>query len=240
MRVPWVILAGKTPRTLFRDKLVQVRKFAKEENLEVIPIDTNLSEILQMNFQSTHTLRNLSCILTLQKLFKNYYYASPHRFDKYSLNSIDTGDYDLLNTNMLSTESVSFFSSSANLSRIERTELITNFPKTYTYLDVCTNSRKAGDFINCSKCDKCLRTALTLDLMGKLNLYEKVFDLEVYHRYKQDYIGRLIAGKKKDEFAKELYEFMKVSGKLPVSGYLQFLKVKLKGFKKGVQKTLKK
>src|SRR5690606_13696809 len=111
-------LGGEIPRMILQNKLLKIKKIAKEEDLEVIPIDTNLSDILGMNFQSTHTLRNLSCILNLQKLFKNYYYASPNRFDEFNLNSKDAGDYDLLNVSMLSTESINLYSSVVHLTRI--------------------------------------------------------------------------------------------------------------------------
>jgi len=231
---------GKNSRIVYHNKLLHVKKFAKEEDLEVIPIDTNLSEILKMNFQSTHTLRNLSCILNLQKLFKNYYYASPHRFDKFSLNSKDTGDYDLLNVSLLSTESINFFSSAANLTRIERTDSIANYSSTYNYLDVCTNPHQGGNIINCSRCNKCLRTALTLDLLGKLKLFEGVFDLKVYYRHKQAFIGKVLATKGEDQFAKEIYEFMIDSNQFSYLYYTHFINYKFKGIKNNIKRILKK
>lgn len=229
---------GKHARLLYDNKFPLIKQFAAEEEVKVIPIDTNLSEILNMNFQSTHTLRNLSCILNLQKLFKNYYYASPHRFDKFSLNSIDTGDYDLLTVSLLSTESINFFSSAANLTRIERTDLISNYPSTHNHLDVCTNSQHAGTVINCSKCDKCLRTALTLDLLGKFKLFKGVFDLNVYYRHKNDFIGKVLATKEEDQFNKEIYEFMIGTNQFSYLYYYHFFIFKLKGLKKNVKKLI--
>jgi hypothetical protein len=35
---------------------------------------------------------------------------------------------------------------------------------------------------NCSKCDKCLRTQLNLEIVGALQNYAEVFDLELYQR----------------------------------------------------------
>ena len=37
---------------------------------------------------------------------------------------------------------------------------------------------KTGQVENCSVCNKCLRTQITLDLLGKLDLYQDVFDLK--------------------------------------------------------------
>nr|WP_298332113.1 hypothetical protein [uncultured Christiangramia sp.] len=229
---------GQHTRELFYSKLKQVRKFADSVNVEVIPIDSNISELLQMNFQSTHTFRNLSCILNLQKLFKIYYYASPHRFDQFSLNKTDSGDYDLLNTQFLSTNSLTFFSSVANLNRIERTELISHFSSTYNHLDVCTNSRNSGGFVNCTRCDKCLRTALTLDILGKLELYKHVFNLKIYKQEKTKYIGKILA-QHNNEFNKELVLYLKQSNDWSSKYRVAYLKYKMKKYKSEIRKFVK-
>ncbi|RKS45143.1 hypothetical protein BC962_2819 [Gillisia mitskevichiae] len=233
-------LGGENPRMVYQKKLLQIKKFGKEENLEVISIDTNLSEILNINFQSTHTLRNFSCILNLQKLFKNYYYASPNRFDEFSLNSIDSGDYDLLNVSMLSTESINFFSSAANLTRTERTNLITNYSQTYKYLDVCTNSSIQNNWGNCSECEKCLRTELTLELLGKLHLYDKVFNIKKYYKNKNRFIGKVLATKEENVFNKDLWNLLKEKNQIHFIHYIECISFKFKSHKKEFKKFIKK
>ena len=200
---------GEKSRTIYEKRLEAVINFAAEENLDVISVDSNLSEILKMNFQQTHSLRSISCVLHLQKLFQNYYYSTAYRLDHFELNPKDTSDYDTLNLQMLSTESTTFFPAAAQYSRVERTLLVANYPGSFQTLDVCTDPPMNSSYLNCSACYKCLRTQLTLDLAGKLQEYEKVFNLEIYKREKEKYIGSLLSKKKRSVLDKEVLKYMK-------------------------------
>lgn len=194
---------------LFKERYEKAKAFAKSINKDIIKIDSNLSLILNMKFQSTNTLRNASCVLILQKLFRNYYIASKNRFDYFKLHDYDTQDYDSLILNLLSTESTTFHSSVAQFTRVQRTALISIHPETYNYLDICTSSKKYNDGVNCSQCNKCLRTALTLDLLGKLNLYKNVFHIDKYEQLKNNYIAHVIKTKYKDQINGHLYDLLK-------------------------------
>lgn len=230
---------GEKSRKIFNERLKRASSFSKNENKSMISVDSNLSEILQMNFQQTHSLRSASSVLILQKLIKNYYYSSAYRFDFFKLNCKDTSDSDILNLNMLSTESTRFFSSVAQFSRIERTLLISSYPETYDYLDVCVNHQNNKEFINCSKCYKCLRTQLTLDIAGCLPRYKKVFDLKEYHKNKSRYIAALYAKKDKSTLDIELMEFFNEKGiKLSLKIYLLILKYYSKNFARGLKTFL--
>lgn len=194
---------GEKARKVFRERYELVKKYPTQN--KIITIDSNMNEILMMNHQLTHTLRSIGCILNLQKLFKYYYYASTYRFENYELkNSIDTGNYDILLLPLLSTETTTFYSSVSQYTRIERTEIITKHPESYFNLNVCVSHQAQ----NCSVCPKCLRTEITLDLLGKLNLYKNVFDLEKYNKVKNKYIGYILYSKKNNIFSNEIYELM--------------------------------
>lgn len=198
---------GEKARKKFRERYKLVKKYPTKN--KIITIDSNMNEILMMNHQLTHTLRSIGCILNLQKLFKYYYYASTYRFENYKLkNSIDTGNYDILLLPLLSTETTTFYSSVSQYTRIERTEIITRYPESYTNLNVCVGYSKSENVENCSICSKCLRTEITLDLLGKLNLYNKIFDLEKYNKIKDKYIGYILYSKKNNIFSNEIYELM--------------------------------
>lgn len=201
-------LGGKRAREVYEQRYNIVQMFAKKENKKLISIDSNLSEILNINFQKSHSIRNISCALNLQKLFRNYYYASAYRLDHFKLNANDTSDADFLILRLLDTESTSFYSSVAQLTRVERTLLISDFPETYDYLDVCTNPWMERDKINCSKCYKCLRTQLTLDIAGELEKYQEVFDVYLFRKIKHKYIGELLYKKNKSPLDRELIDFM--------------------------------
>jgi len=233
---------GDMSRELFQTRLKSVENFAKGEGKEVLTVDSNLSELLQMNFQKTHSLRSISCVLLFQKLFKNYYYASAYRLDHFSLNSKDTSDFDIFNLNMLSTESTNLYSAVAQFTRVERTLEVAKHPETYNFLDVCIHPWMNNDSLNCSSCYKCLRTQLTLDIAGKLNNYRNVFNLDKYYELRNKYIGELLIKTNKSDLDKELIAFLKKSDiHLPYINYYSikyWKKNKIDIFKKIIKKKL--
>ncbi|RIU94898.1 hypothetical protein [Oceanobacillus picturae] len=208
---------GQEARDLFQKRIQLIRPFAEEQHIDIIEIDSNLSEVLKMNYVQTHTLRNVAAVLTMQKLFRYYYYSSGRQFKDFELKTKVAGSYDLLSLTMLSTESLSFFSSGANYSRVEKTRHITEYEPTHRYLNVCAG----GSSANCSRCEKCLRSMLTLEVQGKLDLYHHVFDLHVYRQEKTKYIAKVLADVKKDAYAAEIYnEMRKHAFPISASSYL--------------------
>ncbi len=234
-------LGGENTRNIYHKRLHRIKKFATQVNIPLITVDTNLSELLQLNFQQSHSLRNISCILHFQKFFEHYYYASAYRLDYFNINPKDTSDSDFLYLSLLSTESTTFFSSVSQYTRVERTLLITKHPETYSHLDVCTNPRESGEFINCSVCYKCMRTQLTLEIAGCLEKYKSVFNIQKYKHAKNKYIGELFYKKNKSPLDNELIVFMQKVN--PIKTYKINIFVFNHWFlsaKKNLKKTIKK
>lgn len=229
-------MGGEKSRNVFLERLGNIEGFAEETNRKLIPVDSNLSEILNMKFQQTYNLRTISCVLLLQKLFRNYYYSSGTRFDHFSFNKEEIADVDMLIIPNLSTESTSMFVSALKYSRIERTGLIANFPETFKYLDVCTQpANNRGDKINCSKCYKCTRTMLTLDLLGQLDHYSNVFNISHFQKNKYKYVGKLISKRKRLTLDRELIKFIQEKG-VPTKAYLYSFKNHFFELKKHLKK----
>lgn len=229
---------GEATRKIFHERLKKSEKFAEREGKDIIPIDSNLSEILMMKFQETNTLRNVSCALLLQKLFRNYYSASKNRFDFFKLHAYDTQDYDSLILNMLSTESISFYSAVANLTRLERTDFIADFEGTYDHLDICTSPRRAAQegVMNCSRCKKCLRTALTLDLLGKLENYKNVFNFDTYREHRNTFIWYIISTRNDNQISRDIYDLLREKDQI---NYYGIAVSKLKNQKKKLQAVIR-
>ena len=119
---------------------------------------------------------------------------------------------------LIETESLSFYSSMSQSTRYRRTEIISNYEPSYKYLDVCT-ALHVTDKINCSKCEKCLRTQITLELIGKLNRYNEVFNLKVYEQYKDKYIADLVSKKNLNQINQELYLKLNLKGEIKFKHY---------------------
>ena len=66
-------------------------------------------------------------------------------------------------------------SSLAASTRYDRTKLLSDFGPAQKLLNVCINGAP-----NCGKCFKCVCTMLQLDQMGKLDVFEGVFDTSYY------------------------------------------------------------
>ncbi|WML47801.1 hypothetical protein RCG23_21105 [Neobacillus sp. PS3-34] len=205
-------LGGEKARNLFKKRVELVKPCASELGKELITIDSNISEILELGFYETHTYRNISACLVLQKLFKVYYYSSSYSLKYFELKPDSCGHFDIFNMSMLSTENISFFSTCPYLTRVEKTRIVSEFKTAYKFLNVCLR-----DGENCGECEKCVRTLFTLELFGKLKEFSSVFNLNNYYRKKLNYIAKVIAYQNKNEYMKEIYdEIVDRNFKIPV------------------------
>ncbi|MCC2684179.1 MAG: hypothetical protein K0R75_1078 [Paenibacillaceae bacterium] len=174
---------GQQAYNLFQKRSRVAVACAKEIGKELIVLNSNISEKVRLYFQPTHTLRSISAALTLQKLFRSYYYSSTYHPKYFDLSKKDVAYFDIFHVPLLSTETTSFFSSCSTYTRFEKTRLISTFKPSYRHLNVCVNSD-----VNCGHCFKCLKTLLTLDILGKIENYSSAFNLEAYYKAKPDYI----------------------------------------------------
>ncbi|TGC11569.1 hypothetical protein [Methanolobus halotolerans] len=194
-------------KILFEKRYILLKQYADEINIDFLKIDSNLSDILMMDFEITHTIRNISSILLLQRLFSKYYYASSTTYEDFKVSKEgNISSVDSISVNLLSTETLEFILSGPQYTRTKKTELITAYEPSKRYLNVCTDEVSTT---NCSVCFKCRRTLLTLDILGKLEEYERVFDIKKYKINRDKYIYRTILKSKIDPFNKEIIEFAK-------------------------------
>ena len=128
---------------------------------------------------------------------------------------------------LLSTDKTEIIISNPEMTRIDKTKYIINDGLAQNYLYVCwkelivnrwPNSQIAkikDRYLNCSRCDKCQRTLLAIDLLGKLPLFEKVFDVSYWNSVKDSYIAKVLINKEKSSFYYELQDLMKDIGYHP-------------------------
>lgn len=203
---------GDLSRQLYKNRMKFARKFAEDNCFKFISIDTNMNEFLMMDHEKTHTFRSLSCALLLQKLFSKYYYSSGFEFNETRIDEYDTACYDILNMQCLSTEDITFYSTGIETNRIGKVKKIVNYEPSYKNLNVCINE----DY-NCGECEKCKRTLLELDSIGKLELYKNVFDIDKFYKNKnKNLLFMLHKVKEKNNYYIESYnEYKKRNIKIP-------------------------
>ncbi len=197
---------GDNGRNLFRERYARLKPTAERIGLPFIAIDTNIDDFYKsLSYQQTHTPRNASIALFLQRGLGCYLYASTfHYRDVFIGSTYDMAYSDPITLPLLSTEAIDLFSVGSEYTRVEKTLRVADIEDSYLALDICTRGDKAG---NCSTCWKCKRTLLTLEIAGLLERYNGVFDLNAYRRVRESYIAEVL--KSEDPLLHEIAVFAK-------------------------------
>lgn len=199
----------ESTRESFYREVNRIKQFASKFNIPVVSIDTNLHEFYpEYNFNWSHSYLNMACVLSLQKLWGKYIYASGYSLNNFEFNISDSAKYEPFLLTNLSTESTELISGDMELSRADKVRYIMNDAIVKDNLNVCLkeqciNSESGIDnynnqFINCGKCEKCLRTILQLEIYGKLEEYKDIIDLSEWQHLKPYYLGKVIACRKEN------------------------------------------
>lgn len=212
--------SGENGTHLFHKRHNRIRPIASRIGLPFIAIDTNMDSFYQgLDFQLTHTPRNASIALLLQREIKRFYYASSFHYSNAFIGpSYDMAYSDTITLPLLSTETLEMISTGSEYTRVEKTLKVAKIEDSYRALDICVRG-DTQNMINCSTCWKCKRTMLTLEIAGELDRYSGVFDLDAYRRIQDLYIGEVLCSK--DPLLREIASFIKNSGfKVPLSSRL--------------------
>lgn len=182
---------GVRAAQLYTTRLERPRKFAKEYGFEFIANNSNLQDVIKQTHFKTHTYSSIFAVYCLQKLYSIYYYASAgYKYSEFTLEDRNCcGSYEILSLPLLSTQKLKIYSEGADLSRIEKLQIVAAYEPSYSYLNVCLNEK-----YNCCKCEKCIRTLLELDAIGVLDKYQEVFDVKYYRNNKHWYLVQLLKG----------------------------------------------
>lgn len=218
---------GENARKLYTERKLLAEKFCQENGFELVESDSNLMDVIPQNHLLSHTYSSCFAILALQKLYSIYYYASSgYPFQYFSLQDNEKYDcayYELLSLDVFSTPELKIYSEGGALSRFDKIKRVAEYTPSYKYLNVCI---KEGQ--NCGQCEKCTRTLLALDALGKLDLYRNVFDIDYYRLHRREYLVKLYGQKWcGNTVYKELYPYFKkkVTVGMKVIAWIKFLKV---------------
>lgn len=198
---------GEPSWGLFQKRYERVQPAAAEFPLPLIRVDSSVDMFYpNFAFHQTHTPRNASVPLILQNGIRKWFYASGQtEADSFvgPTEYIAFSDYFALP--MISTNVTGLALSGAQYTRVEKTVKINEIPQSRRYLDVCVVTSP-----NCSKCWKCLRTLMTLEIAGVLDEYSEVFDLMAYREVRQSFFQEVM--KSEDLYLKEIADFAIESG----------------------------
>ncbi len=186
---------GIRGRELFLERLAHVQPLASELGLPLVSVDSNVSDFYsdtELGFMRTHTLRNASVALLLQRKIGQFLYASSYAFPQIRVAAkCSSGYVDAIVLPLISNRNIRLRSSEAALSRVEKTMRIAQMKLAQGKLDVCAGGAKAV-VGNCSECWKCMRTMLTLDVAGALEKFSAVFDLNKYFENRAAYQAEVL------------------------------------------------
>ena len=206
-------------RKSFYKDTERVRKFAESIGLPFVWVDSNVRSLyLEMNFNSCHSYLNMGIVLSMQKLWRRYIYASGYSVDNLNVDFDDAAKYDPYLLPMLSTECTELISGSMNMRRSDKVKYIADDKIAQSNLYVClkeqiinnlkNENNYYGSYLNCGQCKKCLRTMLQLEILGKLDKFRGIFDSEKWPERREHYIAKVIAEKDKNLMFRNLYESM--------------------------------
>jgi len=139
------------------------KKVADHYNLELIVGETNLRDVFPLDWEDHYFGPGLAATaLSLSKGFKNVYIPSSHSYAFF----FHDPSSPLLD-HLWSNEHTHIFHDGAEKERAQKiADLIANDSYALNNLRVCVDNE--GGIQNCGNCAKCIRTMITLEIIGRL------------------------------------------------------------------------
>ncbi len=146
----------------------KTRKHAKtlahEENISIIDVSCNIYRLITPFILWEHAFGGCmaAIALALRQKLQKIYLASSYRYDQ----QFPGGSHSAIDK-YWSTEKLTFVHHGGDVTRFEKVKYIANFSHALKHLRICNDTRD-GTY-NCGVCDKCVRTMISLAIVGKLN-----------------------------------------------------------------------
>ena len=160
--------------------------FASEARVELIIGDTNFDNgcISGLQWDGMTTFGNLFCIFALQKLWRTYYIASDCDIMNFNIRFptlvSDPARWEYFLFPHLALNSMSVRMDGHAHSRVEKVRDIVDYHLAQKYLNVCWRINE-GHKNGTNDCPKCMRTLLNLQVLGAVDKFANVFDVDYYH-----------------------------------------------------------
>ena len=182
----WGFDVGVNDETQFRPLAGMLAKSAAAMNLNHIIVRTNLREVIEVFRRRWGPLTfgvGLAFIgAILEKRFGEVVLGSSYPYG----GLMPWGSHPMVDV-LFSTSSLRVVHDGASFTRIEKTGIMARLPVAVKSLHVC----QAAGIENCSQCEKCYRTMIALDILGKKKAFASTFNWSAYglSTIKRLYIG---------------------------------------------------
>ena len=167
------------------------RRFAEEQGLIIIVVDSNINDVLGDRFLDVYSLRNYACALALGRLLSIYLMSSSRDAASFELDLRNVASFDILTARCVSTESLTFYQAGEEAKRVGKLQALSNWEPSSRWLHPCLCQDM--DHLNCGHCKKCVRDLAALYALGCLDRYREVYDVDDYLRHMPQRLGVLLA-----------------------------------------------
>ncbi len=189
------------------------KAFADKIGLPSCYVDNNMFEFHPKHGTDMYNgwFARMSMILAIQRSLKCFYISADLTYGQ-MLKVVEMYKYQPLQMRfwyytgqpygcpMLSPKGLDIIPDGAIHTRDEKLELIINDPYVKDFLNVCGGGGTVAGK-NCSHCRKCITTMLALDILGKLDEFKDVFDIEYYRKHSYGIKCRVVYLNEKEEYS---------------------------------------
>ena len=198
-------------QSMSQSRLRRAESLAAELNLPLCFVETNLHQFKFTEPKETFIFfATYGCILALQNAVKRYYVAGSYSYGEVKADDVQYTCHDLAKfcetffIPLIQTERTELIVDGCQYLRVEKVKKLADWHIAQKYLNVCSSHTE--DSSNCSLCQKCLRTLLTLEILGKLDDFAKIFDVEEYRRESLNHKVFCVMNGDKDIFSREILD----------------------------------
>lgn len=167
--------------SVFAWRLERLTTLAAHVGLPLIPVRSNVDAFIQLDFEQTHSVRNAAVALLFQRSCRRMLYGSAYPYDGICIRPAKSTAYsDPALLPALSTEAMTLMDFGTACNRFQKIEAIADQPIVQSFLDVCVRPEASRTFVNCGRCPKCTRTLTALEIIGRVQEFAGVFDLDAW------------------------------------------------------------
>jgi len=139
--------------------------------VELVPMQTNLIRVILPRLKLPYFFGPVlaGCGMILGGLFKRYYVSASRDHAQLAIRASSSNP---LSDRLLSTDTLDIIHYGGAYRRVKKVEALCNWQPVREHLRVCGSPDLDGYILNCSRCEKCMRTMIPLYALGKLDQFK--------------------------------------------------------------------